>query len=330
MKKMHIVGVDVSKNKLDFHCHGHNSITEPVANDEKGFKQLQKWIKQKLSRDKTEVLIVMEYTGIYTFNFERFLNKQGWSYVKRPALDIKRSTGMQRGKSDKADAQMISKYGWMNRDILKPMRPVSDTLSELQQLMAYRDKLVSDRASHQTRLQELETQMGKHLVSKISESAKYVIEVLSIEIKELETAIKQCIKSDEALQTNYELLTSVRGIGFATAVAVLLATENFERFDDHRKFACYCGVAPFVHESGTSIRGKTRVSHLANKKIKSLLTMAAFTAIKYDTDLKAKYEQKRKEGKPVMSAINIIRAKLIERIFAVIKRQTPYILKAAA
>jgi transposase len=330
MKKMHIIGVDVSKNKLDFHCHGHSSITEPVSNDEKGFKQLQKWVRQKLSRDKTEVLIVMEYTGIYTFNFERFLDKQGWCYVKRPALDIKRSTGMQRGKSDKADAQMISRYGWMNRDILKPMKPVSDTLTELQQLMAYRDKLVADRASHQTRLQELETQMGKHLVSKISESAQYVIEVLSIEIKELETAIKQCIKSDETLQTNYELLTSVRGIGFATAVAVLLATENFARFDDHRKFACYCGVAPFVHESGASIRGKTRVSHLANKKIKSLLTMAAFTAIKYDADLKAKYEQKRKEGKPVMSVINIIRAKLIERIFTVIKRQTPYILKAAA
>jgi transposase len=330
MKKMHIIGVDVSKSKLDYHCYGHSVTPEPVVNNAKGHRQLQKWIKLKVSREKEEVLIVMEYTGIYTYNIERFLEQQGWKYVKRPALDIKRSVGMQRGKSDKADARIISKYGWMNRDILKPMKPTSDKLVELQQLMAYRDKLVADKASHQARLKELEEQMGNKLGDKISQSAKYIMEVLAVEIGELEKAIKECLATDEALQTNYDLLVSIRGIGFVSAVALLIATDNFTRFDDHRKFACYCGVAPFTHTSGSSIRGKTRVSHLANKKIKSLLTLAAFTAIRYDADLKAKYEQKRKEGKPVMSVINIIRAKLIERIFTVINRQSPYILKAVA
>jgi transposase len=330
MKKMHIIGVDVSKSKLDYHCYGHSVTPEPVVNSLKGYRQLQKWIKLKVSREKEEVLIVMEYTGIYTYNIERFLEQQGWKYVKRPALDIKRSVGMQRGKSDKADARMISKYGWMNRDILKPMKPTVDKLVELQQLMAYRDKLVADKASHQTRLKELEEQMGNKLGDKISQSAKYIMEVLAVEIGELEKAIKECLATDEVLQTNYDLLVSIRGIGFVSAVAIIIATENFTRFDDHRKFACYCGVAPFTHTSGSSIRGKTRVSHLANKKIKSLLTLAAFTAVRYDADLKAKYEQKRKEGKPLMSVINIIRAKLIERIFTVINRQTPYVLKAVA
>jgi len=330
MKKMHIIGVDVSKSKLDYHCYGHSVTPEPVINSLKGYRQLQKWIKLKVSREKEEVLIVMEYTGIYTYNIERFLEQQGWKYVKRPALDIKRSVGMQRGKSDKADARMISKYGWMNRDILKPMKPTSDKLVELQQLMAYRDKLVADKASHQARLKELEEQMGDKLGDKISQSAKYIMEVLAVEISELEKAIKECLATDEVLQTNYNLLVSIRGIGFVSAVAIVIATENFTRFNDHRKFACYCGVAPFTHTSGSSIRGKTRVSHLANKKIKSLLTLAAFTAVRYDADLKAKYEQKRKEGKPLMSVINIIRAKLIERIFTVINRQTPYVLKAVA
>lgn len=330
MKKMHIIGVDISKSKLDYHCYGHSVTADPVSNNVKGYRQLQKWIKLKVSREKEEVLIVMEHTGIYTYNIERFLDEQGWKYVKRPALDIKRSVGMQRGKSDKADARMISKYGWMNRDILKPMKPTSDKLIELQQLMAYRDKLVADKASHQARLKELEEQMGSKLGDKISESAKYIMEVLTVEIGELEKAIKMCMETDEALQINYNLLISIRGIGFVSAVTLIIATENFIRFDDHRKFACYCGVAPFTHTSGSSIKGKTRVSHLANKKIKSLLTLAAFTAIRYDADLKTKYEQKRKEGKPVMSVINIIRAKLIARIFTVINRQTPYILKAVA
>lgn len=330
MKKMHIIGVDVSKNKLDYHCHGQSVTPEPVSNNEKGYRQLQKWIKLKVSREKEEVLIVMEHTGIYTYNIERFLEKQGWQYVKRPALDIKRSVGMQRGKNDKADARMISKYGWMNRETLKPMKPVSDKLVELQQLMAYRDKLVADKSSHQTRLKELEEQMGNKLGNKIIQSARYIMGVLAVEIEDIEKAIKECLATEEMLQTNYDLLVSIRGIGFVSAVALLIATENFTRFDDHRKFACYCGVAPFTHTSGTSIRGKTRVSHLANKKIKSLLTLAAFIAIRYDADLKTKYEQKRKEGKPIMSVINIIRAKLIERIFTVINRQTPYILKAVA
>lgn len=327
---MHIIGVDISKNKLDYHCYGHSTTCEPVSNNEKGYRQLQKWIKLKVSKEKEEVLIVMEHTGIYTYNIERFLEKQGWKYVKRPALDIKRSVGMQRGKSDKADARMISKYGWMNRDLLKPMKPVTDKLVELQQLMAYRDKLVADKASHQARLKELEEQMGSKLRDSIGQSARYIMEVLAVEIEDMEKTIKECLSTDQALQTNYDLLVSIRGIGFVSAVALLITTENFTRFDDHRKFACYCGVAPFTHTSGTSIRGKTRVSHLANKKIKSLLTLAAFTAVRYDADLKAKYDQKRKEGKPIMSVINIIRAKLIERIFTVINRQKPYVLKAVA
>lgn len=328
--KKHIIGVDISKNKLDFHCHGHKTTPEPVDNNDKGFRQLQKWIKLQVSKDKSEVLIVMEYTGIYTYNIERFLEKQGWQYVKRPALDIKRSVGMQRGKSDKTDARLISKYGWMNRELLKPMKPVSDTLMNVQQLMAYRDKLVADRASHQARLKELEGQMGNQLAARISQSSRYMMEVLSVEIQQMEDAIRDCVSTEEALQTNYNLLVSIRGIGFVSAIALLIATENFSRFNDHRKFACYCGVAPFMHTSGSSIRGKTRVSHLANKRIKSLLTLAALVAIRYDADMKAKYEQKIKEGKPAMSVINIIRAKLIERIFTVIDRQTPYVLRPAA
>jgi len=327
--KNYIIGVDISKNTLDFHCHGHFLTPDPVANDAKGFREFEKWIKMKVSKAKEEVLIVMEYTGIYTYNIECFLSDRGWSYVKRPALDIKRSVGIQRGKSDSADARMISKYGWMHREILKPMKPLCDNHLQLQQLMAYRDKLVADKASHQARLTELRGQMGKKLSDTILQSAELIIDILTEEIKQMEKAIKACLAQEESLQHNFNLLTSISGIGFATAVTVLIATENFTRFDNHRKFACYCGIAPFTHTSGSSIRGKTRVSQLANKKIKSLLTMCALTAIQNDAEMKAKYEQKCKEGKAKWSVINIIRAKLVERIFTVIHRQTPYIKMAA-
>ena len=161
-------------------------------------------------------------------------------------------------------------------------------------------------------------------------SMEYIMDVLTQEIKEAEKEIKYLLRSDESLQNNYELMNSITGIGFATAVHLLIVTENFSRFKEVRKLICYCGVAPFEHSSGTSIRGKMRVSQLANKKLKSLLTMAAISAIQHDPEIKDKYEKKVKEGKAKMCALNIIRAKLLERIFAVIKRQSPYILREAA
>ena len=157
-----------------------------------------------------------------------------------------------------------------------------------------------------------------------------MMNVLEKEIKDTGTAIKTLLQEDQAVQRNYELATSVVGIGFATAIHFIIATENFTRFPNARKLICYCGVAPFKYESGSSIRGKTRVSHLANKKLKNLLTMAAICAVRFDPILKQKFEQKVAEGKAKMCVYNIIRAKLIERVFAVIKRQTPYEIKLAA
>lgn len=329
MKKQFIIGVDVSKLKLDVHCYG-QSESLVISNESRGFKIFLKWIKRKVSKEIKAVMVVMEYTGIYTYGLEQFLQHQGIAYVKRPALDIKRSVGMKRGKTDKADARMISQYGWYRREELKPMKPVSENQQQLQQLMSHRDKLVADKASYQARLKELRGQLGNKLSLRIVESTEYVMQVLEIEIREVKKAIEELIAADDELCTNYQLTTSVQGIGFVTAVHILIVTENFTRFNDPRKFACYSGVAPFEHESGSSIKGRTKTSQLANKKIKALLTLAAICAVKHDPQLKAKFEQKIKEGKAKMSALNMIRFKLIERIFAVIKRQTPYVLGQAA
>ena len=329
MKVTSIMGMDVSKNTLDCHLFNEQKSLSPVSNDVKGFKSIKRWLLKEMKTTKG-LLVVMEYPGIYTYSIERFLDQQGIKFVKRPALDIKRSLGIVRGKSDKIDARFISKYGWMRKEELKPMSPLTDAQLDLQQLMSHRDKLVADKASYQAKLKELVTQMKDKVNERMATSMKYVMEVLTQEIKQTETSIKELIASEQSLQTNYDLSSSVIGIGFATAVHLLIATENFTRFDNVRKLICYCGVAPFEHSSGSSIRAKVRVSHLANKKLKSLLTMAAISAIQHDPQLKVKYEQKLKEGKAKMCVLNIIRAKLIERVFAVIKKQKAYELRTAA
>ena len=329
MKISNVLGIDVSKTSLDCHLHVQGKTLSEVSNDSKGFAKLVKWLKVNCIKPE-ELLVVMEYTGIYTYGLERYLHQHGISFVKRPALDIKRSLGMVRGKTDKADARFIGKYGWMRREELVPMKPVEKELVTLQQLMTYRDKMVADRASYQARMKELKEHVTDGVHPGIIGSSDRMMLNLSTEIKLIEKDISRLIENNLLLRESYELVTSVVGIGFATAVHFIISTENFTRFSDVRKLICYCGVAPFKHESGSSIRGKTRVSDLANKKLKTLLTMAAICAVRFDPGLKAKYQQKIAEGKPKMSVLNIIRAKLIERIFVVVKRQSKYEIRAAA
>jgi transposase len=110
-----------------------------------------------------------------------------------------------------------------------------------------------------------------------------------------------------------------------TATAAIVKTGNFTQFRDARKFACYCGIAPFEHSSGKSIRGKARISHLADKEMKTLLHQSAKCAIQFDKELKSFYERRLAMGKSKKSTINIVRNKILYRMFSVIKRQTPFV-----
>lgn len=133
------------------------------------------------------------------------------------------------------------------------------------------------------------------------------------------------VSKDEAIKTTFRLLTSIPGIGPVNALMTIAYTENFKRFMNGRKFGSYCGVVPFDHSSGKSIKGKNRVNHLANKEIKAALSMAARAAMAYDPEMKLYYQRRKEMGKHPMSIINEIRFKLILRMFAVVKKQRTYV-----
>jgi len=113
-------------------------------------------------------------------------------------------------------------------------------------------------------------------------------------------------------------------VGKVVSWMMLAKTEGFTLINNPRKMACYCGVVPFDHQSGTSIRQKPRVSLYADKGIKSVLHLAAMSAIRLDNDLRTYYRRKVEEGKNKMSVLNAIRNKIIHRVFAVIKTQNRY------
>jgi transposase len=138
-------------------------------------------------------------------------------------------------------------------------------------------------------------------------------------VRDCEKRIEMLIKQDISLKITYKQVTSVVGIGLVNGALILVATANFTLFDNPRKFGCYCGVVPFEHSSGTSVRGKTRVSKMANKRIKTTLTLAARNSVRFDPELKEYYERKISEGKNSWLVLNNVKNKLIHRIFAVVR-----------
>jgi transposase len=140
----------------------------------------------------------------------------------------------------------------------------------------------------------------------------------------VEARMLQMINQDEAIKNLYNLVTSVKCVGKVLATELIIYTNGFTRMDNTSQLACYCGVAPFEHTSGTSIRGRMGTSNFANMNLKSTLHMAAVSATRYVPDIKQYYERKVSEGKHKMCVINAIRNKLIKRVMAVVKRGTPY------
>ncbi|MBP9187335.1 MAG: IS110 family transposase [Bacteroidia bacterium] len=133
------------------------------------------------------------------------------------------------------------------------------------------------------------------------------------------------INQVQELKKTYELITSIKGVGQVLATELIVYTNVFTRMNNAKQLACYCGVAPFAHTSGTSIKGRMGTSNFANMNLKSTLHLAALFSTRYVPDIKKYYERKVAEGKSKMSVLNAIRNKILQRVIAEVNRGTPYI-----
>lgn len=321
--KQIIVGVDVSKKTLDIFLKPLDQGFT-ISNDRTGFKLLIKKLRT-CEPPLQDVLVLMEHTGKYSLQFELFLAKQGIGFCKLPALEFKKSLGMVRGKDDQVDARRIAEYGWLRRGSLRADQVPSATISQLRESIQLRAKMVRDRAGYMARLKE-ELATGNLRKTDIAVKIQQdLIKVFTRKIKEVEAHLIALIQQDPLLLNNYHLLLSIKGIGKVIAAYMIAYTDNFTKFKNARKFNCYAGLAPFNNSSGTSKKGRPRVSNLACRQAKTLFDRAACTALQYDQEIKTYYHRKLAEGKAKRSCINAIKAKMVARIFAVVHRQTPFV-----
>jgi transposase len=325
----HVFGVDVSKKTVDItHVINQQFTHRQFTNDEAGMEQLMDWLKElKLDFDTT--LFCMEATGLYCFPLTRFLAAHSIDIWIEHAAQIKKATALTRGKNDKVDSQRIAVYATKNLDRLRLWKPMNTTLEKIRHMASLRDRLVETKKKLVTPIQEFED-MGNHSMAKLlTKTIKSSLTAIDKDLKNIESKIIDIVNEDDNLKLLFKLITSVVGIGFVTATNLLIHTNGFTMMKDARKLACYCGVAPFEYSSGSSVREKTKVHYMANKKLKCNLHMASLTAVKLDADLKAYYERKVAEGKNKMSVLNAVKNKLLARVVAVVNKQQEYVKKSA-
>lgn len=324
----HFAGIDVSKNKIDV-CLLRTSQSESdhntFINSVQGFKQLIKWIGSKVG-DIQEVLFCLEHTGMYAMPLCLFFSKHSLSFSMVPALEVKRSVGVKRGKSDKVDAKAIATYAMLRKDTISLYSLPENKLLKLKDLLTHRALLVKLRTALTVSLKERQEFMEKDITTLATKQSKQLLKSIQLKVKAAEDEILYLVTQDQQIKEVYDLLLSVPGVGPIIAVHLLVQTRLFTIFENARKFACYSGVVPFEYSSGKSLKSVPRVSHLANKKMKTLLNLAVLTAIKRDPELKFYYNRKVAEGKNKMLVLNNLRNKLVQRIFATVKRKTPYVL----
>jgi len=324
MKIKQTIGIDISKLTFDVRMHS-NQFYRVFDNTTKGFKELMKWINKNNPIPKENTLFVLEHTGIYSEEISLFFSENDIPFSLVPGLEVKKSLGISRGKNDKVDATKIALYAHRLRDEIKLSKIPSNEINQIKRLLTLRERLVKQRAGHKSTLKEQKRIYQKKENKLLLETQEKIIKYLTKQIKNIELEMKQIIKEKQELNQLYNLIVSVKGIGNQTALFIITTTNGFTKFESWRKYASYCGIAPFPNTSGTSIRGRTKVSNLANKKLKSLFDLCAKSAIQNNPEMKIYYHKRLEQGKNKMSTINIIRCKLMARVFAAVKRQTPYV-----
>lgn len=318
MKKI-FIGIDISSKTLDICLKiGDRVQYFNIQNEPRAIRSFFR------KHSGAEPIVAMENTGRYNWHLLGVLEELGLSVYVLAPIHLKKSLGLARGKNDKVDSLRICSFIEKNERDCKPWKPTPLSIRKLKVLLAERESRAKIRGQLARQQHDYKLMKNLGMDKELLKLNKKLIEALDAQIKKIETDIERNIMADGELSEKAALIRSVPGVGKVVSWMMIAKTDGFTSISDPRKMACYCGVVPFEHQSGTSIRYRPRVSVFADKKMKSLLHLAAMSAIRLNNQLRIYYLRKVGEGKNKMSVLNAVRNKIIHRIFAVIKNQTMY------
>ncbi|UOG77401.1 IS110 family transposase (plasmid) [Hymenobacter tibetensis] len=283
-----VVGIDVSKATLAVCYHPTDQQVKhlEVSNSKAGFQQLVKACG-------TSCLFVMEATGTYNLALAYYLHEHGGQVAVLNPLVIRRfiQLHLSKGKSDRKDAQWLLRYG--QQQAVKTWQPEEAVLVECRQLEQVTEQLLKQKTMVSNSLEALQRQpcVSTLAVKRLQQILKALTQQVEAVEAELLTLLEQRFASEMTL------LCSIPGIGRKTAGLLLLFASGFTRLDNYRQLIAMAGLSPREHTSGTSIRGKVRITKTGGGLIRSKLFMCSFSAKKKNAACQALFDRLVAKGK---------------------------------
>lgn len=308
------IGIDVSKEKIDIAFRSDGKSTSKIfANSQAGYEAVLTYIRKSNLTIKS---LCMEATGRYSESVAEFFFEHGFSVVVANPLQIKRfgQSTLVRNKTDKVDACVIAQFAEaMRPQLWQPQSPQRKSLKHMfRQLQHVKTQLMRE----QNRFNEERDPF-------IRSSIERVIQCLRKEVNDLQKSIEKLSNDDHEISKQKELLISIPGIGQETACC-LIAHLEMDRFEKAKQVSAFAGLNPQQHQSGSSVRGKTRISKMGDRHMRKALYMPAIVAKRYNPIISSFYERLLHRGMAKRAAICACMRKLLHIAYGVLKTKVPF------
>ncbi len=311
---MIFVGIDVSKETLDCHRQDRKNSKLHVSNNPAGFKRIVKWI-QASGKD---VHFCMEATGKLWEPLAEFLHKLGYrvSVVNPALIHAFGKSQFRRSKTDAIDAEIIADFCFKMEPL--PWSPMDPDIRSL------RDICRELAALKKTKTQVTNRMKSGRLDQRALDSQMRMLKFITNEIQTLEKLAKTLVSENPALKSNAKLLQTIKGVGWRTAFTFLSELSMMDSFTSLRQIEAFCGLNPMIRESGSSVRGRSRISKMGNPVIRSMLYMAALTATRFNPPVAEFAKRLAAKGKNRKVIVCAASRKLLRMMVAVYRSKQPF------
>jgi transposase len=312
-----ILGIDIAKLKFNICLINESGKLKHKVfpNTADGFQQLAAWL---IKQGAPLVYACMEATGVYGEALALQLHEAGHrvSVINPAAVKAFAGSRLSRTKTDKVDAELIARFCVAQQPLV--WTPPAPEARELQALVRRLEALTEMRVAEQNRLE------ASIAVAAVRSSVEEHIAYLDRQIEQTKAAVRQHINSHPNLRRQSELLDSIPGIAETTAATLLAEIVDITQYRSARQVAAYAGLVPRERQSGSSVRGRTRLSKIGNARLRKALYFPAITALRCSEFFKRWADGLRERGKCKMSVIGAVMRKLVHLAYGVLKTGKPF------
>ncbi|HET6671293.1 MAG TPA: IS110 family transposase [Pyrinomonadaceae bacterium] len=311
------LGIDIAKLKFNV-CllHLNGKLKHKVfSNTAAGFEQLSSWL---LRQGSEQVHACLEATGTYGEALSLYLHERGHtvSVINPAAIKAFAASRLSRTKTDRVDAELIARFCLAQEP--PAWQPPAAELRELQALVRRLESLIEMRVAEENRLSSGLT------VAAVRSSVEEMIAHLKQQITRTEKLIRKHIDQHPALKQQSELLNSIPGIADTTAAVLLAEVPHIKQYRSARQLTAFAGLVPRERQSGSSVKGRVRLSKIGNARLRKALYFPAITALRCSPFFQDWAAALRQRGKSKMSVIGAVMRKLMHIAYGVLKSGRPF------